>query len=105
MNPTSTAAADRPASSRVVSRLSDPAADAAIGAACRTLGLPTLRDEAAAIADAAARERLSHRAFLAEVLTAECDDRDARRRIRRVNEARFLRAKRLSDFDLHAHPT
>ena len=33
-----------------------------------------------AMADAAARERLSHKAFLAEVLTAECDDRDARRR-------------------------
>jgi DNA replication protein DnaC len=46
---------------------------------------------------AAARERLSHQAYLAEVLTAECDDRDARRRVRCVLEARFPRAKRLED--------
>ena len=85
--------------------LSDPAAEAAIGAACRALHLPTIRAEATRIADVAARERLSHKAYLAEVLTAECDDRDSRRRIRRVNEARFPRAKRLSDFDLQAHPT
>ena len=88
-----------------VTALTDPAADAAIGAACRTLHLPTIRAEAARIAEAAARERLSHRAYLAEVLTAECDDRDSRRRIRRVLEARFPRAKRLEDLDLHALPS
>jgi DNA replication protein DnaC len=87
-----------------VSALTDPAADAAIGAACRALHLPTVRTEAARIAEAAARARLTHRAFLAEVLTAECDDRDARRRIRRVNEARFPRTKRLADLDLGALP-
>jgi DNA replication protein DnaC len=87
-----------------VSALTDPAADAAIGAACRTLHLPTVRTEASRIAEAAARERLTHRAFLAEVLTAECDDRDARRRIRRVLEAKFPRSKRLEDFDLAALP-
>jgi DNA replication protein DnaC len=42
---------------------------------------------------------LSHGAFLAEVLTAECDDRDSRRRIRLVREAKFPRSKRLTDFD------
>jgi DNA replication protein DnaC len=88
-----------------VTALTDPAAEAAIGAACRALHLPTIRAEAARIADVAARERLSHKAYLAEVLTAECDDRDFRRRIRRVNEAKFPRAKRLADFDLHAHPS
>ena len=88
-----------------VSRLADPAAEAAIGAACRTLQLPTVRAEAGRIADAAARERLSHRAFLAEVLTAECDERDARRRIRRVHEAKFPRIKRLAEFDLTALPS
>src|SRR6266540_6745586 len=80
--------------------LSDPAAEAAIHAACRVLQLPTIRTEAAALADAAAKQRLSHKAFLAEVLTAECDDRDARRRIRRVLEAKFPRNKRLEDLDL-----
>jgi DNA replication protein DnaC len=88
-----------------VRALTDPAAEAAIGAACSTLHLPTVRTEAARIADAAARERLSHRAFLAEVLTAECDDRDARRRIRRVLEAKFPRPKRLEDFNLAALPS
>jgi DNA replication protein DnaC len=87
-----------------VARLADPAAEAAIGAACRTLGLPTVRAEAGRIAEAAARERLSHRAFLAEVLSAECDDREARRRARRVAEARFPRIKRLAEFDLAALP-
>jgi len=88
-----------------VTAWSDQAADAAIHAACRTMGLPTIRAEAGRIAEAAARERLSHKAYLAEVLTAECDDRDARRRIRLVNEAKFPRTKRLEDLDLTAMPS
>ncbi|WP_295700671.1 IS21-like element helper ATPase IstB [Lapillicoccus sp.] len=84
--------------------MSDQAADLAIAGACRLLMLPTIRQEHAAIAEAAARERLSHKAFLAEVLTAECDDRDARRRIRRVIEAKFPRPKRLDTFEVHAVP-
>lgn len=77
-----------------VTALSDPAAEAAIHGACRALGLSTVRTETARIAEAAARERLSHKAFLAEVLLAECDVRDSRRRVRRVNEAKFPRTKR-----------
>ena len=87
-----------------VRTLTDPAADAAITAACRTLSLPTVRAQAAPIAEAAARERLSHKAYLVEVLSAECDERDSRRRIRRVNEARFPRSKRLEDLDLTTLP-
>lgn len=82
-----------------VTALSDHAASAAVTAACRTLGLPTVREQAGELAAAAARERLTHTAYLAEVLVAECDDRDARRRVRRVQEAKFPRAKRLEDFD------
>jgi DNA replication protein DnaC len=92
--------AQRPA----LKSLTDAAADAAITAACRSLSLPTVRTQAAPIAEAAARERLSHKAYLVEVLAAECDDRDARRRIRRVNEARFPRSKRLEDLDLATLP-
>ena len=88
-----------------VTALSDPAADAAIHAAARVLGLPSVRDQATPLAQAAARERLSHKAYLAEVLTAECDDRDSRRRIRRVHEAKFPRTKRLEDLDLSAMPS
>ncbi len=84
--------------------LSDPAAEAAIVAACRTLALPTVRSEASRLADAAARERLTHLAYLAEVLAAEVDERDTRRRARRVVEARFPRLKRLAEFDCAANP-
>jgi len=80
--------------------LSEPAAEAAIGAACRVLNLPTVRAEAGPLADAAAKERVTHRAYLAEVLSTEVDHRDARRRVRRLVEARFPRLKRLEDFDL-----
>jgi DNA replication protein DnaC len=83
---------------------SEPAADAAIGAACRTLHLPTVRAEAGPTAEAAARDRLTHRAYLAELLTLEVDARDARRHDRRVKEAKFPRLKRLEGFDLDAAP-
>lgn len=79
--------------------MTEQAAEAGIVAACRALYLPTVRAEAAALADVAARERLTHRAYLAEVLSTEVDARDHRRRARRVVEARFPRLKRLEDFD------
>jgi DNA replication protein DnaC len=82
----------------------EPAAEAAIVAACRDLHLPTIRTEAARLADQAAKERLTHRGYLAEVLTAEVDDRDTRRRARRVVEARFPRLKHLNDFDTTHSP-
>ena len=87
-----------------VSPLTEAAADAAIGAACRTLHLPTIRAQAGQLADAAARDRSTHRGYLAELLTAETDTRDARRRDRRIKEAHFPRIKRLDQFDLHATP-
>jgi DNA replication protein DnaC len=85
--------------------LSDSAAEAAIGAACRMLHLPTVRAEAGPLADQAARDRLTHRGYLAEVLAAEVDHRESRRRARRLLEARFPRLKRLEEFDLGAAPT
>jgi len=88
----------------VTAALTEAAADAAITAACRSLHLPTVRAEAAPLADAAARERLTHRAFLTEVLSAEVDARDGRRRDRRRKEARFPRIKTLAGFDLAAAP-
>jgi DNA replication protein DnaC len=99
MSPRTTTRTAPAAPRAAVTPLSEPAAEAAITAATKLLGLPTIRDEHPRIAEAAARERLTHKAFLAEILTAECDDRDARRRIRRVSEAKFPRTKRLEDFD------
>jgi DNA replication protein DnaC len=43
--------------------------------------------------------------YLAEVLSAECDERAERRRQPRIHEARFPRIKRLADFDTTAAPT
>ena len=85
--------------------VSDTAAQAAIGAAARGLHLPTVRAEAVRLAEIAARERQSHLAFLAEVLSAEVDDRSERRRSRRIAEAKFPRLKRLSEFNVDAVPT
>jgi hypothetical protein len=59
--------------------LTEPAADAAIDAACRNLRLPTLRSQFSELADAAARDQMTYRGFLAELLMAECDDRNRRR--------------------------
>ena len=84
--------------------ITEAGAEAAIIAAAATLLLPTVRTEAARIADDAARQRLTHRAFLAEVLAAEVDERDNRRRARRVHEARFPRLKHLNTFDCHHSP-
>ena len=83
----------------------DTAAQAAIGAAAHELHLPTVRAESTRLAEIAARERQSHLGFLAEVLSAEVDDRTDRRRTRRINEAKFPRLKRLADFNVDAVPT
>jgi DNA replication protein DnaC len=80
------------------------AADAAIDQACRMLHLPTIRDRFTEIADAAEREQLTYRGFLAELLLAECDDRQRRRAERRIKAANFPRDKRLADFDYTANP-
>jgi DNA replication protein DnaC len=84
--------------------LTEQAADAAIIAAAATLALPTVRTQAAAMADAAARDQLTHRGYLAELLSTEVDDRAERRRIRRIKEARFPRLKHLTDFDTTITP-
>lgn len=85
--------------------LTEEAASVGIDVATRVLHLPTVRAQADGLAAAAVRDRLTHRAYLAELLAAEVDDREARRRERRIAEARFPRAKRLSEFDLGAVPS
>ncbi len=85
--------------------MTDTAATAAIGAATRELRLPVIRADAARLAETAQRTQQSYLAFLAEVLSAEVDERIERRRQRRIHEARFPRTKRLAEFDLDAAPT
>jgi len=84
--------------------MSDTAATAAIGAATRELKLPTIRTESSRIAADATKERIGYLPFLAELLSAELDERNARRRIRRITEAKFPRHKRLDEFDIDAGP-
>src|SRR6266566_3151321 len=74
--------------------LTDTAADAAIDQACRILRLPTIRERHAEIAAAATRQQASYKGFLTELLSVECD----------VREAGFPRPKRLEDFDYTANP-
>src|SRR3954466_6554074 len=88
-----------------MSKMTDTAATAAIGAATRELRLPVVRTDAARLAEIAQRTQQTYLAFLAEVLSAEVDDRIERPRRRRVHEAGFPRLKRLTDFDLNAAPT
>jgi DNA replication protein DnaC len=101
---TSTASHAATVEQRPVTARSEQAADLAIAAGTTALHLPTIKAEASRIADAAVKERLTHKAFLAEVLTAELDDRDSRRRSRRIHEAKFPRLKRLEDLDLRQLP-
>ena len=84
--------------------LTEQAADAAVEQACRMLRLPTIRTQFPDLAEAAAREQMSYRAFLAELLMAECDDRARRRSERRIKAAGFPREKSLRTFDFGANP-
>ena len=84
--------------------ITEEAADAAVDTACRVLRLPTIRGQFAGAADKAEREQLTYRGFLAELLMAECEDRDRRRAERQVRGAGFPRAKWLADFDFDANP-
>jgi len=88
-----------------MTKMTDTAALAAIGAATRELRLPVVRKDASRLAEVAKRTQLTYLSYLAEVLSSEVDERAARRRVRRVVEARFPRLKRLAEFDLDAAPT
>src|SRR5258708_13485431 len=72
--------------------------------ACTILRRPTVRDRYGEVAGIALRQQASYKGFLTELLSLECDDREARRRARLVREAAFPRPKRLEDFDFAANP-
>lgn len=80
------------------------AAAAAVDQACRRLRLPTIRAVLEEATRAAEQEQLTYQGFLAELLLAECDDRDRRSTIRRVAGAGFPRQKWLGDFDYEQNP-
>lgn len=84
--------------------MTEEAATAAVDQACRRLRLPTIRAVVEEAIGAAQKEQLTYQGFLAELLLAECDDRDRRSSVRRVNAAGFPRQKWLGDFDFDANP-
>ncbi len=84
--------------------MTEPAATAAIDQGCRMLRLPTIRERFAEIAATAEREHHTYLGFLAELVIAECDERDHRRAERRIRDAGFPRPKRLEDFSFEANP-
>ena len=99
---------ERPSTPQHQPRRLSPAAEAEIltarrhsGAGPVTLGALLGRDLPfasvhAALTEVPLRNRFTHLAYLAEVLQAELDDREARRRERRAHEARFPRLKHLA---------
>lgn len=84
--------------------LTEQAAETAVDTACRMLRLPTIRTKFGDLAEAAARDQMSYRGFLAELLMAECDERTRRRSERRIKAASFPRDKSLREFDFEANP-
>ncbi|MFE2972862.1 IS21-like element helper ATPase IstB [Streptomyces sp. NPDC059340] len=68
------------------------------------LRLPSIRQQFTDLAEGAARDQMSYRAFLAELLMAECDDRARRRSERRIKAASFPRDESLRAFDFDANP-
>lgn len=70
-----------------------------IDEACRTLHLPTIRSRWEELAATALKERAPFKDFLADLLEAECLQREERKKASLVREANFRRAKRLEDFE------
>jgi DNA replication protein DnaC len=78
--------------------------DAQIDEACRLLRLPTIRTRYEELATGSRRDGLSYTQFLAELLEIECQDREVRRKVRMVRDAKFPRPKRVEDFEFDKNP-
>ncbi|RBM11095.1 ATP-binding protein [Streptomyces sp. PT12] len=61
------------------------AVETVIDEACRTLHLPTIRDRYEDIAAAALKEQATYKDFLADLLEAECHQREERKKLRLVS--------------------
>lgn len=81
--------------------MTNDAALASLELTTRSLRLPTVKRVGPHLAEEAARRHQTHLDFLAAVLLCEVDDRDERRRLRRVKAAGFPRTKLLAEFDVN----
>lgn len=82
----------------------DHALEASIKAACKELRMPTIGSRAGAVAEEAARAKQTHLAYLWALVEAELEDRGARRRQRRIRDAKFPRLKTIDDFSFEEAP-
>jgi len=76
--------------------------EAAIDQHCRLLRLPTIAAQCQRLAKDAVQQQQPYLTYLAELLSAEVDERERHTIERRVKEARLPRIKTLEDFDFSA---
>jgi len=69
---------------------------------CRGLRLPTVAAQSERLAQEAARANQSHLNYLAELLSAEMEERERHKIERRIKEARLPQMKTLEEFDFSA---
>ncbi len=82
-----------------------PGVTATIATLCKALRLPTIRRDAARLAEEAARQDQDHLAYLEQLLQTELDERSERRAQRRKKEACFPLIKTLQGFDFTRNPS
>jgi DNA replication protein DnaC len=78
--------------------------EAAIDQHCRLLRLPTIAAQCQRLAKDAVQQQQPYLTYLAELLSAEVDERERHTIERRIKEARLPRIKTLEDFDFSAAP-
>ena len=78
--------------------------EAAIDQHCRLLRLPTIAAQCQRLAKDAIQQQQPYLTYLAELLSAEVDERERHTIERRIKEARLPRIKALEDFDFSAAP-
>ncbi|MCA1628184.1 MAG: IS21-like element helper ATPase IstB [Acidobacteria bacterium] len=71
---------------------------------CRSLRLPTVGAQFAALAQEAAQTNQTHTSYLAALLSAEVEERERGAIERRLKEAKLPRMKTLEEFDFSAAP-
>ena len=78
--------------------------EAAIDQHCRLLRLPTIAAQCQRLAKDAVQQQQPYLTYLAELLSAEVDERERHTIERRIKESRLPRIKMLEDFDFSAAP-
>jgi DNA replication protein DnaC len=76
--------------------------EAAIDQHCRLLRLPTIAAQCQRLAKDAVQQQQPYLTYLAELLSAEVDERERHTIERRIKDARLPRIKTLEDFDFSA---